>query len=53
MLEFKCPKCSNKDFDCYDIDFDMSAGLHWDLCSCNDCDALFKIKYIAVEIEEY
>ena len=53
MLEFKCPKCGSEDFDCFDIDFDMSAGIHWDICSCNECEELFKIKYSVVAIEDY
>ena len=51
MNDFKCPKCGSKDFDCYDMDFNAQEGIHWDLCSCDECDALFKIKYVAVEIE--
>lgn len=51
MIEFKCPKCGSKNFDCYDTDFNMQEGTHWDVCYCGDCGMNFKIKYIAVEIE--
>ena len=51
MIEIKCPKCGSTNYDCYDTDFDMSQGIHWDLCYCEDCDAGFNIKYVAVEIE--
>lgn len=51
MIEIKCPKCGSTNYDCYDTDFDMSQGLHWDLCYCEDCGDGFKIKYVAVEIE--
>ena len=50
MIEIKCPKCGSKNFDCYDTDFDMK-GTCWDFCHCEDCDADFDIKYVAVEIE--
>lgn len=50
MIEIQCPKCGIKNFDCYDTDFDMK-GTHWDICSCEDCGADFKIRYVAVEIE--
>ena len=53
LIEIKCPKCGSKDFDVYDVDFNIAQGIHWDLCYCDDCGAEFKIKYIAVEIEEY
>lgn len=51
MIEFKCPKCGSENFDYYDTDFDIAEGIHWDLCSCDKCSALFRIRYVAVEIE--
>ncbi len=52
MIEIKCPKCGSKEFDCYDTDFNLQEGIHWDLCYCEDCGANFDIRYMAVEIEE-
>ena len=50
MIEIKCPKCGSKNFNCYDTDFDRE-GTCWDFCHCEDCDADFDIKYVAVDIE--
>ena len=50
MLELKCPICGSEQFDCFDMDYD-GHGLHWDICNCNECGAIFKIRYIAVDIE--
>jgi hypothetical protein len=51
MIEMKCPKCSSEDIECYETDFNIPNGLHWDFYSCRDCDAHFDVKYAAVEIE--
>lgn len=51
MIEIKCPKCGSKEFDCYDTDFNLQEGIHWDLCYCEDCGANFNIRYMAVDIE--
>ena len=50
MIEIKCPECGSKDFYCYDTDFDMQKGIHWDLCYCENCRIDFDIKYVAIEI---
>ena len=52
MIKIECPKCNSKNINCCDTDFDLYNGIHWDLCYCEDCDASFSIKYIAVDIEE-
>lgn len=51
MIEMKCPKCRSEDIDCYDTEFDIPKGLHWDFYYCRNCDTHFDVKYVAVEIE--
>ncbi len=51
MTKIKCPKCGSTSFDCYDSDFNMREGIHWDFCYCEDCDVQFTVKYVAVDIE--
>ena len=52
MIEVKCPKCGNTEFDCYDTDCDMNYTTHWNLCYCDECGTQFKIEYTAIGIEE-
>lgn len=50
MLELKCPLCGSDQFDYFDTD-DDGRGTHWDICNCDSCGRIFKIKYVAVSIE--
>lgn len=51
MIKIECPKCNSENFDCYDTDFNIQKGIHWDLCYCEECGANFNIRYMAVDIE--
>lgn len=51
MFKIECPKCGSDNFNCYDTDFDIRKGIHWDLCDCMDCGASFNIRYRAEDIE--
>lgn len=52
MINLKCPKCGSEDFDCFDMDSTLDGNTKWDICSCDECGALFEIKYVAVAIEQ-
>lgn len=48
-IEIKCPECGSEEFECYDS-YSMD-GVYLEHCVCYDCDELFDVKYIAVEIK--
>lgn len=50
IIEVKCPKCGSKDYECYDTSH-RGDGTCVEYCYCEECDAQFDVKYIAVEIK--
>ena len=44
-----CPECGSENYDCYDTS-NNGNGVRFDHCYCEECDAQFDVKYVAVEI---
>ena len=49
LTEIICPKCGSDSYDCYDTENDGD-GICIEHCYCEECDAEFDVKYIAIEI---
>ena len=49
ITKIRCPKCGSENYDRYDTE-NYGNGVHFDYCYCEECDAQFDVKYVAVEI---